>query len=85
MPDEVLDRVLPFAEWIVGRRSEYPRPVLSGALMVTIGVFHPHHHGMTIFAGETGLFRYDYSAVASVELCPMIGNSDTQAEAECMA
>jgi hypothetical protein len=85
MPGEVLDRVLPFAEWIVGRRSEYPRPVLNRVLMVTIGVFHPHHHGMTIFAGETGLFRYDYSAVAGVQLCPVIGNSDTQAEAECMA
>ena len=85
MPGEVLDRVLPFAEWIVGRRSEYPRPVLSGALMVTIGVFHPHHHGMTILAGETGLFRYDYSAVAGVQLCPVIGNSDTQAEAKCRA
>jgi len=85
MPGEVLDRVLPFAEWIVGRRSEYPRPVLSGALMVTIGVFHPHHHGMTIFAPETGLFTYDYSAVAGVQLCPVIGNSDAQAEAECIA
>jgi len=85
MPGEVLDRVLPFAEWIVGRRSEYPRPVLSGALMVTIGVFHPHHHGMTILACETGLFRYDYSAVAGVQLCPVIGNSDAQAEAECIA
>jgi hypothetical protein len=53
--------------------------------MVTIGVFYPHHHGMTIFAGEIGLLRYDYSAVAGVQLCPMIGNSDTQAEAECIA
>ena len=77
MPGEVLDRVLPFAEWIVGRRSEYPRPVLRGALMVTIGVFHPHHHGMTILAGETGLFSYDYSAVAGVQLCPVIGDSQT--------
>ena len=85
MPGEVLDRVLPFAEWIVGRRSEYPRPVLCGALMVTISVFHSHHHGMTIFAGEIGLLRYDYSAVAGFQLCPMIGNSDTQAEAKCMA
>ena len=85
MPGEVLDRVLPFAERIVGRRSEYPSPALNGALVVTIGVFHPHYHGMTIFAGETGLFRYDYSAVAGVQLRPVIGNSDTQAEAKCMA
>jgi hypothetical protein len=85
MPGEVLDRVLPFAEWIVGRRSDNPRPMLNGALVVTIGVFHAHHHRMTIFAGGTGSFSYDYSAVADVQLCPVIRNSDTQAEAERIA
>ncbi len=85
MPGEILDRVLSFAERIVGRRSEHPRPVLNGVLVVTIGVFHPHHHRMTIFAGGTGLFSYDYSAVAGVQLCPVIRNPDTQAEAECIA
>ena len=85
MPCEILDRVLPFAEGRVGRRSEYPSPLLNGALMVTIGVFDPHHHRVTIFAGGTGLFSYDYSAVAGVQLCPVIRNSDTQTEAERIA
>ena len=85
MPGEVLDRVLPFAEWIVGRRSEHPRSVLNGVLVVTIGVFDPYHHRMTVFAGGTGLFSYDYSAVAGVQLRPVIRNSDTQAEAERIA
>jgi hypothetical protein len=68
MPGEVLDRVLPFPEWIVGGRSEHPRSAINGVLVMTIGVVHPHHHGMTIFAGGTGLFSYDYGAGAGVQL-----------------
>jgi hypothetical protein len=85
MPGEVLDGVLPLAERIIGGRFEHSSAVLNCALMMTIDVFHPHHHGMGIFAGTIALFSYSYRAVADIQLRPVICNSQAQGKAECVA
>jgi len=59
--------------------------MLNGALVVTIDVFDTHHHGVGIFAGTIALFSNSYRAVADIQLCPVICNSQPQGEAECIA
>ena len=44
MPGEILDRVLPFAERMIGGRIERASSMLNGALVVIIDVFNTHHH-----------------------------------------
>jgi hypothetical protein len=51
--------------------------MLNGVPVVAIDVFHPHHHGMGIFADRPALFSDDNRAVADVQLCAMIGYSQT--------
>src|ERR1700691_5288229 len=55
-PREVLDCVLPLAERVVGRRIQHTSPMASGVLVMAIDVFHPHHHGVGIFASSPALF-----------------------------
>jgi hypothetical protein len=85
MPGEILDGVLPFAERIVGGRCEHASTVLKGALVVTIDVFHTHHYGMAFLADRIMLLAYSYRAIADVQLCSMICNSQAQAETEGIA
>src|SRR6202162_285981 len=85
MPGEVLDGVLLFAERIIGGRFEHSSAMLNCALVMAIDVFHTHHHGIGVFAGTIALFSYSYRAVADVQLCPVICNSQPQGKAECVA
>ena len=78
MPGEVLDGILPLAERIVGGRFEHSSAMLNCALVVTIDVFHTHHHGIGIFAGTIASFSDSYRAVADIQLCPVICNPQPQ-------
>jgi len=77
MPREILDDVLPFAERIVGRSIQHMSSMLNGVVVMAIDVFHPHHYGLGVFANRPALFSYNYRAVADVQLCAMIGYSQT--------
>jgi len=77
MPREILDDVLPFAERVIGRRIQHTSPMLNGVVVMAIDVFHPHHYGLGVFANRPALFSYNYRAVADVQLCAMIGYSQT--------
>ena len=51
--------------------------MLNGVVVMTIDVFHPHHHGVGVFASRAAPFSYNYRAVADVQLGAMIGYSQT--------
>ena len=51
--------------------------MLNGVVVMAIDVFYPHHHGVGIFASRPAPFSYSYRAVADVQLCAMIGYSQT--------
>src|SRR5271155_3419362 len=85
MPGEVLDGVLPLAEWIVGGRIDHPGSMLNGTPVMTIDVLRPNHDRTGILAGRIALFSYNYRAVAYIQLRPVIRNSQPQGEAECIA
>jgi hypothetical protein len=85
MAGQILDCVLALTEWIVRWRRRHMSPAPNGMRMMTINVFHPHHHGMTILACRIALFGHGYCAVADVQLRSMIRDSNAHGEAELIA
>src|SRR5437868_330402 len=96
-PGEILERVLPFAERIAGRRPQDPRPVIRGPLAMTIDVVDTDHHRVREIdpldsargRPDARRFRFvstllgdDDRAVADVELDAMVRDAHPHTEAE---
>src|SRR5215467_5955691 len=96
---EVLDAVLPFPEWVVGWYSEHSGAAFFGALVMAVDVFDAHHHGVReidsarrcslcaarVAAVSRGLLGHHHRAVAYIELCAVVRDSQAQREPEGIA
>src|SRR5215470_4251506 len=96
---EVLDAVLPFPERVVGGYSQHTGAAFFGALVMAVDVFDAHHHAVReidsarrcalwaprVAAVPRGLLGHRHRAVADVELCAVVRDSQAQREPEGIA
>ena len=59
--------------------------MLAGTLVVTVDVFHTHHHCVRLIPTRHSLFDEDDGAIANIHLRAVIGNSQTQRKTESIA